>query len=231
MELTFRLDIFEGPLDLLLHLIAKNKVKIDDIPIALILDQYLDYLDRLSSFHMEITSDFIVMAAHLILIKSKMLLPEDEKESLDDPRMDLAKRLAEHKFFKSVSSVLGQMQFNTGERYIKQPELLENDGHYEYYHLPIELLKAISACEKRDIGKDTPSPDIFTGITGTERLSVEEAATRIISFLKDSGRQNLMDLLTKSGSRSSAVATFLALLDLCKENSVILDNLGFVDIL
>ena len=84
-SMTFKLDVFEGPLDLLMHLIAKNKVAIDDIPIALILDQYLSYLETMRSLDIEVTSDFIVMAAQLILIKSRMVLPRPEETGVEDP--------------------------------------------------------------------------------------------------------------------------------------------------
>ena len=104
-ELNFRLEVFEGPLDLLLSLISKNKVDIYDIPIALILDQYMEYLDQMRQMDMDIAGDFIVMAADLMLIKSKMLLPKTviDGEEPEDPRAELARSLIAYKQAKEAA--------------------------------------------------------------------------------------------------------------------------------
>ena len=105
MEMTFKLEVFEGPLDLLLHLIDINKIDIYDIPIAMITDQYMDYIHRMQIEDMDVTSDFLVMAATLLRIKSKMLLPvekADAEETGEDPRMELVNRLLEYKTYKYI---------------------------------------------------------------------------------------------------------------------------------
>ena len=106
MEMTFKLEVFEGPLDLLLHLIDINKIDIYDIPIAMITDQYMDYIHRMQIEDMDVTSDFLVMAATLLRIKSKMLLPvekADAEETGEDPRMELVNRLLEYKTYKYIA--------------------------------------------------------------------------------------------------------------------------------
>ena len=105
-EVTFHLEVFDGPLDLLLHLLSKNKVEIKDIPIAAILDQYLEYIRRMQEFDMEVASEFITMAAQLMYIKSKMLLPVYEDTAEEDPRAGLVEALLEYQRIKEAGSVL-----------------------------------------------------------------------------------------------------------------------------
>ena len=105
MEVTFHLEGFDGPLDLLLSLISKNKVSIFDIPIAEILDQYMEYLDRMKSFDMEIASSFVTMAAQLTYIKSKMLLPKNDEQTEEDPRASLVEALLEYQKIKKCLSL------------------------------------------------------------------------------------------------------------------------------
>ena len=105
-EVTFHLEVFDGPLDLLLHLLSKNKVEIKDIPIASILDQYLEYIRQMKEFDLEVASEFITMAAQLMFIKSKMLLPVYEDENEEDPRASLVEALLEYQRIKEAGSVL-----------------------------------------------------------------------------------------------------------------------------
>jgi segregation and condensation protein A len=229
MDVTFKLEIFEGPLDLLLHLISQNRVQIDDIPISLICEQYLAYLEKLSSLNIEFTSDFIVMAAQLILIKSKMLLPPDEEEE-EDPRLDLARRLSEYKLFKSASVWLAERQKAVGELFIKQPEPAEGPGPYSYTHGASELLRAVLSLFEREIVKRPPPPAVFSGIVGRESESIDKAARRVIELLTRHGKMSLVDMLAGMGNRGEAIVAFLALLDLCKENRVYLDTDDCVEV-
>lgn len=229
MELTFKLEVFEGPLDLLLHLIAQNKVQIDDIPISLICEQYLSYLERLSSQDIEITSDFIVMAAQLILIKSKMLLPKEETVE-EDPRLDLARRLKEYKLFKTVSAWLAERQKTVGELFTKPPEPPEGPGPYPYTHDAGTLLRALQGLMDKETDRRPPAPTVFSGIVGRESESIEQAARRVVELLTRQGKMSLTDVLAGMGNRGAAIVAFLALLDLCKENKVYLDDNDFVEV-
>nr|MCR5798154.1 segregation/condensation protein A [Eubacterium sp.] len=111
MGIPVKLEVFEGPLDLLLHLIEKNKVDIYDIPIVLITEQYLDYVQQMEKANMDIMSEFLVMAATLVKIKSKMLLPvEEEDEEYEDPRQELVERILEYKMYKYASFELKDRQ-------------------------------------------------------------------------------------------------------------------------
>lgn len=123
-EINYHLPIFEGPLDLLLSLISKNKVDISDIPIALIFDQYMEYINMAEAVNMELAGDFIVMAAELMLIKSKMLLPAPEKTE-EDPRASLAAALMEYSRIKAAAEMLTDYYTESGGRVAKEPESLE----------------------------------------------------------------------------------------------------------
>ncbi|MBO7515489.1 MAG: segregation/condensation protein A, partial [Lachnospiraceae bacterium] len=123
MDLSFKLEVFEGPLDLLLHLIEKNKVSIYDIPIVLITDQYLDYVSKMETQNLDIVSEFMVMAATLIDIKSRMLLPPEEDENGEeiDPREELVARLVEYKMYKTLSAQLKEQLLEASKRFYKAP--------------------------------------------------------------------------------------------------------------
>lgn len=223
-DVSFKLEVFEGPLDLLLHLISQNKVSLDDIPISLILDQYLAYLEAMSSLNMEVTSEFIVMAAQLILLKSKMLLPVPQTEE-EDPRAELARRLAEYKLIKGVSAELTAEQKRVGLLFTKQPEPLP-EQEYAYSHSGDELFRAFTALFEREAAPPPQVPPVFREIVGKESESIAAAAKRVLSLLTHT-RMTLTDILVSSGDRRSAVVTFIALLELCRESKLEFDDEGF----
>ena len=123
--MTFHLPVFDGPLDLLLHLIAKNKLNIYDIPISDILEQYLSYIGRMREFDMEVAAEFVSMAAQLMVIKSKMLLPVYEDEGQEDPRAELVEALLEYQRFKEMGGYLGTRAELGRGLFVKRPETLE----------------------------------------------------------------------------------------------------------
>ncbi len=223
-SMTFKLDVFEGPLDLLMHLISKNKVSIDDIPIALILDQYLSYLETMRSLDIEVTSDFIVMAAQLILIKSRMLLPKPEKAEEDDPRRELVQRLEEYRLFKLAAAWLGKKTSLLGELVTKDAEPLPGKPEYTRRHTQDELLGALIRMAAAREVQEQPLPPVFTELVGRESETIEDAAQRVIALLKGMRRISVTDLLAETGSRRAAIAAFLALLELCRDSVVCIDE-------
>ena len=120
--MLYKLDSFEGPLDLLLHLITKNKVSIYDIPIVEITAQYIEAIEGIEESQLENTSEFLVMAAQLLYIKSKMLLPKNEEDEEEDPRDDLARRLAEYQQYKEASQELRKSEFSSRYMFFKEEE-------------------------------------------------------------------------------------------------------------
>ncbi len=227
--LSFKLEIFEGPLELLLSLITKNKVNIYDIPIALILEQYMDYLHTMELFNMEIASEFIVMASQLMVIKSRMLLPKIEEE--DDPRQELVDMLLEYQRAKQTAEILHDREATYGGRFEKPPSKVENINKTEYklthdikllqeaylriYQRRLELMEAQANTEKLDNLLKT-----------TRHVSVNERILHVMKLLVRRGNCSFANLFEKAESRSEIVATFLAVLELIKGRRIMIDNLS-----
>ena len=146
MELAVKLKVFEGPLDLLLHLIEKDKLDIYDIPIAEITDQYMEYISSMDMEDLDLASEFLVMAATLLDIKSRMLLPadEEEEEEAKDPREELARRLLEYKMFKEISVTLQEREQSAGFVFYRQEDIPEEVSRYRPPVDLDQLLEGIS---------------------------------------------------------------------------------------
>ena len=161
-QLKFSLEVFSGPLELLLHLISKNKVSIYDIPISLILEQYMEYIEDLKKMDLEVSSEFIEMAAHLMLIKSRMLLPKAETEE-EDPRMSLAEALAEYKRYKAILDTLRDDQKNAGITYVRKTEQLEFDKTHKLNYETNVLAEAYRNVLRRSNHALPPPMKSFAG--------------------------------------------------------------------
>jgi len=228
-ELSFKLEIFEGPLELLLSLIAKNKVSIYDIPIALILEQYMEYLHTMELFNMEIASEFIVMASQLMVIKSRMLLPKAEED--EDPRQELVDMLLEYQRAKQTAIVLHEREFSYAGRFEKPPEKLENVNKSEYklshdisvlqeaylrvYQRKIELMEANANTQHLD-----------NLIKTTKHVSVNERILHVMKRLVRKNTVSFAGLFEDVQSRSEIVATFLAVLELIKGRRIFVDEVS-----
>jgi segregation and condensation protein A len=153
MELKVHLDAFEGPLDLLLHLIDKNKINIYDIPIARITDQYMEYLSEMEKYNLEVASEFLVMASTLLNIKSKMLLPREEDENGEeiDPREELVQQLVEYRMVRTLSSELYDMHQNADNLYFRDPTIPKEVLEYEEPVDTQELMSDITLQKLGDI--------------------------------------------------------------------------------
>ena len=210
--MTFHLDAFEGPLDLLLHLISKNKVSIYDIPIAEICEQYMEVLEDARRMDMEVAGDFIAMAAQLIYIKSKMLLPVYEEEEEDDPRLQLVEMLLEYQRIKEMTPYFRQQTELGRDIYVKQPELLDRNVPVEYHHSVEDLLRAARAILEKAQQRVPPSANAFKGIVGREPVPVDGKITMILRRFLRSARLRFLQLFEGAKNRSEIVATFLAVL-------------------
>jgi segregation and condensation protein A len=222
-HITYKLETFEGPLELLLFLINKNKVSIYDIPIVLILDQYMAYLDELRGFDIEIASEFVDMASQLVFIKSRMLLPRYEDEE-EDPRAELVGALLEYQVFKQIGELLKQRSeagFNT---FVKQPEPLPSQREYLTEHSTDQLLGAISMMLENKIRNLPPPAEAFEGIVGREPVPVSSKIELIIGRLVKQSSFTLRSLYDTIKTRSDVVALFLAILELCKDNRILLEE-------
>ena len=212
---TFHLEQFEGPLELLLHLISKNRVEITDIPIALILDQYLEYLDRMREMDMEIASSFIVMAAQLIYIKTQILLPQPEEEE-EDPRAGLVEALLAYRQFKQAAAALAPAAELGLGRIVKEPSPLP-EVPLEYHNKPSDLLRALRLMRERARRAALPAEEAFAGIVGAEPVPVEKKIASILTLLLKNRRTRLTDIYRTASSRSELVALFLAVLELLND--------------
>ncbi len=221
--LTFSLEeVFEGPLDLLLALIAKNKVSIYDIPIQLIFEQYMEYIAQMERFNMEIASSFIVMAAQLMVIKSRMLLPPKEDDE-EDPRQELVDMLLEYQRAKETASELHDRELTYMGRFDKPPEKIESEPEYTLLH-DIQLLKdAFVRAYSRKFSSEDIIPleePIDELITATRQISITEKIDAVVSVLKKVKRTTLGSVFLTSETKHELVATFLALLELIKGRRV-----------
>ena len=221
--LSFKTEVYEGPLDLLLALIAKNKVDICDIPIALILDQYLEYLDRMRRMDMEIASDFIVMVAELMVIKSRMLLPRREEEE-EDPRARLAEALLEYKRAKEAEPQLRRRYDIFSGRMVKDemeiaPEKADLSG------LDLSLLEeAFARMMRREQMKKDETPGTFRPLIQYRIVPVEDKIGEIEHLLRTGGRMRFREIILLSRTRSEAIASFLALLEMIKSGLILMET-------
>ncbi len=215
-----RLDVFEGPLDLLLYLIKKDEVDIYDIPIGKITEQYMEYLNVIRIMDLDIAGEFIVMASTLMLIKSRMLLPEDERpdeeEEDDDPRWDLVRQLVEYKKFKDSALYLHELEamrtgvFVRGGDGVQMPpqtDVLLNDVNL--FDLMSAFNDALQRIEKENLR------EIFA-----EHFTVAEKVDEIIELLKERRETSLSELFKGMRSRNEVVCTFLATLELIRMSQV-----------
>ena len=219
------MEDFVGPLDLILHLLSKNKMEIQDIQIALILDQYLAWMDRRKAMDLEVASEFVTMAAHLIYIKTRMLLSIRDEEALSEMEQLIA-TLEAHQRNENYLKIKGIVpaldnRYHYGRDYLtKTPEPIQPDKTYRYAHGKEDMLKAMKAVLSRSDNKLPPPVVAFQGIVGREPYPVAEKAGEILIRLLNSGMIRFRALFHGNRSRSEVVATFLAVLELCKSHRV-----------
>ncbi len=222
--MLYKLDTFEGPLDLLLHLIAKNKVSIYDIPIVEITAQYLEAIDGIEEAELDNTSEFLVMAAQLLYIKSKMLLPKNDEEEEEDPREDLAARLAEYQRYKEASQELRKTEFSSRYMFFKEEEKINFPvPEYNRRHTVDELTDAFNSILQRKIRTAKPEKRAFSGIVGREKVSVTAMEERLSALLKKNSRLRFKHAFDGEKSKPELVATFLAILEMIRRNRITAD--------
>ncbi len=224
MELNVKLEAFEGPLDLLLHLLEKNKVSIYDIPIVEITDQYLNYIEEMQRRDLDVMSEFLVMAATLLDIKARWLLPKEEDKEEEDPRAELVEQLLQYKMYKYMSMELKDLRIEAGNRTFREQNLPEEVREYE---APIDveemtegitlhaLHEVFESVLSRQAGKvDTIHSDF--GRIEKEEVSVEDKMTYMEEYLKTHSSFSFRDLLERQNSKLELIVTFLAVLELMR---------------
>ena len=223
------MEDFQGPLDVIFLLLSKNKIDIQDVSITAILEQYLAYLDEMKRLDMEIASEFITMASHLMLIKTKMLLSAAEAAEAENELDELRKSLIDRQRKEAIEQIrlaitdleprneIGRCLF------VKEPEPLRKDRTYQYRHSPQDLLRALEAIAERNNELPPPTKN-FMGIVGKEPYPVTRKAGEVLRRLLLRGVERLKNLFQGNKSRSEIVATFLAILELCKTGSASLED-------
>lgn len=215
--ISYKLEVFEGPLDLLLNLLSKNKLSIYDIPLAELLDQYMAHIDKMRENNLDVKSEFLEMAARLVYMKTVSLLPKhDEAEQLKD---ELAGELLEYELCRRMAEKLGTMT-DGFDLCVRRPEPIEAEKRYQLVHGSEILLDAYLSAVGRGIRKQPPPTTVFTKIVAKKIVAVSTRIVFVMRKLWGGKQMKLVNMFKESKNRSEMVATFLAVLELCKANRV-----------
>ena len=234
MELTVKLQVFEGPLDLLLYLLDKNKVNIYDIPIVEITAQYMEYIAEMKRQDLDVLSEFLVMAATLIDIKSKMLLPRDpdDEEEETDPRAELVQQLLEYKMYKCMAYELKDRQVDAQRVMFKKPTIPEEVLEYQEPLNVEELVSDIKLAKLNEIFKSImrkqqdkidPLRSKF-GKIEKEEVSLEEKTEYLENYATTHKHFSFRSLLEAQSSKVEVIVTFLAILELMKTGKILISQ-------
>lgn len=229
-QLTYRLDQFEGPLDLLLTLISKNKVSITDIPIAIICDQYMEYIEEAQKMDLDIASEFIVMASELMLIKSKMILPHEEGTE-NDPRREIADALLLYQQAKLAAKELRPLYDEYSSRYVKDTDEVPPEKGLPLDLDPDLLIKALNAVMRRiKVAQAERTPtELVNPLIKHKIVSVEEKIEEICALLEEQEEASLFFLLKDADTRPELVARFMGILELIKIHRITITTVRYVE--
>lgn len=234
MDMNVKLEVFEGPLDLLLHLLDKNKVNIYDIPIVEITKQYMEYLEEMKRRDLNILSEFLVMAATLIDIKSRMLLPAtgEEEEEEEDPRNELVQQLLEYKMYKCMAYELKDLQIDAGRYMFKEPTIPAEVLAYEEPINMEELVADVTLAQLNEIFKSIMKKQVDKidpirskyGKIEKEEVSVEEKMSYLEDYATQHKHFSFRNLLEAQSSKVEIIVTFLAILELMKVGKIFISQ-------
>ena len=232
MDMTFKLQVFEGPLDLLLYLIEKNKVNIYDIPIVEITAQYMEYVDQMKKDNLDTLSEFLVMAATLLDIKSKMLLPkkEEEEQEQEDPRAELVQQLLEYKMYKYAAGELKDLELEGNKAFFKKATIPAEVKNVKQDVDPYELIskadidlqklnEIFKSVMRKQVDKVDPIRSKFKEIE-REEISLEEKMAEVREQVRGLEGINFRTLLEMQASKMNVIVTFLAILELMKIGAI-----------
>lgn len=234
MGIPVKLQVFEGPLDLLLHLIDKNKIDIYDIPIVEITNQYMDYINAMEKEDLNVMSEFLVMAATLLDIKCKMLLPAEvnEEGEEEDPRQELVEQLLEYKMYKYMSYELRDRQVEGERTLYREPAIPDEVMDYVEPVDLDELLGDLTLSKlnrifkdvmKRQVDKIDPVRSKF-GKLEKEEVTLPDKLEYVTNYAREHKSFSFRKLLTKQSSKTQVVVTFLAILQLMKEGTILIEQ-------
>ena len=219
-QISFKLEVFEGPLDLLLHLISKHKLNINDIPIVTLLDQYMEYIDRMSEQNMEIAGEFLEMAARLVYIKTVSLLPRHEEA--DELKKELQGRLIEYSLCKKAAELMRERYIGNVNA-VRKPLAIEFDNTYSVIHEPQILVDTYLKIQIRP-PEEQIKTEAFNTIVKKKIVSVTSKIIYVLRKLYKTGSCLMDGLFDGMTNRSERVATFLAILELTKSGRIRLNE-------
>ena len=221
MDLVFTSKDFSGPLDLLLHLISKNKLDIKDIEIFILIDQYISQIEQFREYDMDIASEFLDMASRLIYLKTVSLLPKSEEA--EELKAELTGELIEYQLCKEMAAKLAENTegFKTA---VREPVKIDIDKSYKRQHTPDILLKYYADAVGRGLRRLPPPVDAFSGIVQKKIVSVSSKIVVVLRNLKKKSKVKFKSLFEKAETRSDVVATFLAVLELFKDKRIKADE-------
>lgn len=219
-QLLFKLDVFEGPLDLMLHLISKNKLDINNIEINLLLEQYIDHIEHMKLVDMDVTADFLIMAARLVYIKTLSLLPKQEEAQ--ELKKELEGQLLEYQICKYMSQIL-QENYKGYSIFVRKIMHIDTNNNYRFYHSSDELFDIYKKLGIKKKEKLPPKQSDFSGIVSRKIVPVEVRIVFILKKLYEKGKVEYSEFFS-SEERSDLVATFLAMLELIKSKRIIVSE-------
>ena len=217
-NINYKLDQFEGPLDLLLTLISKNKIDINDIPIAELCAQYMEYINAEENKNIEFASEFLLMASELMLIKSRMLLPKNEDD--EDPRASLVEAVLEYQRTKLAAAKMNLMYATYSLRMAKEQDEISVDKTFVADHAPDLLTKALTRALSEVRISDESAKQRFEPLVNRPQVSVVSVASKLIGELKRCGRIYLDEYFVASRSKSELIAKFMAVLEMLRQGFV-----------
>jgi segregation and condensation protein A len=228
MELSYKLEVFEGPLDLLLHLIEKNELDIRDIKIALLLDQFMEYVREYEQANLENLSEFLLMASRLLYIKSKQLLPPEDED--DDPMGELTAMLADYARYKELAADFeDRMRAYGAYRLVRDPQPLPPAQAAEKSYPADKLVEAYRAVFRGNLRRVPPPVSAFEGIVAHRTVSVASKAVSLLRRLIKQGGMRFLNILGEQGTKSEKIACFLAILELSNRGRVQITDAGCAD--
>lgn len=220
-EILYKIKGFEGPLDLLLFLISKHKLNINDIQISTLLEQYLEYIDGIEEYDFEYAGEFLEMAARLILIKTLSLLPKHEEA--EELKRELQGRLIEYSVCKQAAARLSD-EYVGDKIFVKKPTLPDFDKTYHGKNQPEELIKAYLGLSDRKLRQKPVEASIFKPIVSHKIVSVATGIMTVLRRLYKTGKCSLIDVMDKAAGKSEKIAVFLAVLELTKSGRISIND-------
>ena len=225
-SLRFTLEVYDGPLDLLLNLVRKNKIDIFDIPIAEITTQYIEELRRMDEADIEISSEFLVMTSQLLLMKSRALLPSEDTEDDEMTPEQLSERLEQYRKIKEAARLLDEIQFSSEALFFKKPEKLSK-GSAQNINMEKDLLfEAFKSVLARVEDRQPPKRESFEGIVGRDKVSLPDKIRDVLNFVREKKRTSFESIFEGAKSKGEVVCVFLAILHLISRGKIKMHDTG-----